>query len=365
MHLHSKQRLISRMPTPIPLEKRVALLTRIEDGCSIAEAARRTGIDDSTARNLVSAFRTRNSPATAYRGSSPSITPRTQRAVMRDITNAPYTTFRELGRRHSVSTTAAQNILREHNFKAYATRGALFLSDAHRKRRVTWAEENALTDWRTVVFTDESAFSGSTVRRRSFVKCRVGEQNSPDLQRTRLKGANWTVHVWGAIAVGKKWPLHRFVLEKTRVRVVGEDGRTRYKTVGETIDSRRYVKDVLEPRLAVYAAEMRAENRQGRVVEDNAPIHNSRMSADARRLLELDRLDHPPNSPDLNPIEFVWNWLKNWISAQPRVPTTEDEHWRMIQDAYTALPQEVIDNCILGLVHRTADVLGAAGGPIG
>lgn len=352
------------MPTPISLEKRIALLTRVEDGMSIAEAGRRSGILESTARSIVRTSKATGSPQPVYKGSEPTITPRKKRAVLRDISNAPYMPFSELGKRNDVSKASAVKIVHEDGLKTYRTNGVLYVSPEHRRQRLAWADANVETDWRTIIFTDESAFRSTNVRRTGFLKCPAGEQNKPIYTRTRLKSGGWTVHVWGCIAIGKKWPLHRFLLAKKRVEYVDEDGRKRSKTVTESIDAVKYTEQVIFERLSVYAAEMMQDGREGRVVEDNAPIHNADECREARLQLGLDRADHPPNSPDLNPIEFIWNWLKDWISKLPRVPTSADEHWKMIQDAWDALPQEVIDNCVRGMMHRVNDVKEARGGPI-
>jgi transposase len=48
-------------------------------------------------------------------------------------------------------------------------------------------------------------------------------------------------------------------------------------------------------------------------MHDNAPSHRSfetRLNLLQRRIRHI---EFPPYSPDLNLIEHVWNWMKNWI----------------------------------------------------
>ena len=43
-------------------------------------------------------------------------------------------------------------------------------------------------------------------------------------------------------------------------------------------------------------------------------------------------MTHPPESPDLNPIENVWGYLKNIVQA--RVPKTLDELDQFVQEGF-------------------------------
>lgn len=51
------------------------------------------------------------------------------------------------------------------------------------------------------------------------------------------------------------------------------------------------------------------------VIWDNATFHKSAKIAETFALAGIELLFLPPYSPDLNPIEQFWAWLKAWIRA--------------------------------------------------
>ena len=51
------------------------------------------------------------------------------------------------------------------------------------------------------------------------------------------------------------------------------------------------------------------------VILDNASFHKSRQIKQALEEARCHLLFLPPYSPDLNPIEHLWAWIKSWIRA--------------------------------------------------
>lgn len=74
------------------------------------------------------------------------------------------------------------------------------------------------------------------------------------------------------------------------------------------------------------------------LVLDNARIHQgeelrAKVEAAGCSLLYL-----PPYSPDFNPIELLWSWLKNAVRAT--APRTEPDRIRAIREAQDQLPPQ-------------------------
>ena len=51
------------------------------------------------------------------------------------------------------------------------------------------------------------------------------------------------------------------------------------------------------------------------MVEDNVPVHK-KVCIPIRQKLEMTCYQHPPNSLDLNPIEYIWAYIKHLSQAR-------------------------------------------------
>ncbi|GFW43079.1 transposable element Tcb1 transposase [Trichonephila clavipes] len=63
-------------------------------------------------------------------------------------------------------------------------------------------------------------------------------------------------------------------------------------------------------------------------------------------------MDWPAYSPDLNPVEHVWDRLGRLIAARQPPPTCIPEPRRALLDEWCNIPQDQIDNLILSMPRR-------------
>ena len=66
--------------------------------------------------------------------------------------------------------------------------------------------------------------------------------------------------------------------------------------------------------------------------DDNAPPHRSRLAQEQFDVCNIERMDWPPYSPDLNPIENLWNLIKKQLKSRENRP-------RNVADLQAALEQ--------------------------
>ncbi|GFV36414.1 transposable element Tcb2 transposase [Trichonephila clavipes] len=63
-------------------------------------------------------------------------------------------------------------------------------------------------------------------------------------------------------------------------------------------------------------------------------------------------MDWLARSPDLNPIEHVWDFLGRRLAGRNLPPVTIRELRLALQDEWAALPQQLIDTLILNMGRR-------------
>ncbi|GFW85987.1 transposable element Tcb2 transposase [Trichonephila clavipes] len=96
-------------------------------------------------------------------------------------------------------------------------------------------------------------------------------------------------------------------------------------------------------------------------MDDNKPCHHT---VAAKQLLEsedIERMDWPARSPDLNPIEHVWNFLGRRLEARTLPPVTIRKLRLALQDEWVAMPQQLIDTLILSMGRRCETCLAVRG----
>ncbi|UYV63621.1 Transposase [Cordylochernes scorpioides] len=237
---------------------------------------------------------------------------------------------------HSISTKTISRRLVANGLHSCRPLRRLPLTPPNRRQRLEWcrARSTWMTEWHRVVFSDESRFCLSSDSRRVRVWRRRGERSNPAAIVERPTVRQRGIMVWGAIAYDSRSPL---------LRIQG------------TMMAQRYVDDVLRPVTLPYLQGVPNALYQ----QDNARPHTARISQQA--LQDVQMLPWPPYSPDLSPIEHVWDIIGRRLHALPQ-PRSEDELWQMVEREWRAIPQDAIRTLIDSLPRRVAACIAVRGG---
>ncbi|UYV70036.1 hypothetical protein LAZ67_7001545 [Cordylochernes scorpioides] len=229
---------------------------------------------------------------------------------------------------HSISTRTISRRLVANGLHSCRPLRRLPLTPPNRRRRLEWcrARSTWMTEWHRVVFSDESRFCLSSDSRRVRVWRRRGERSNLAAIVERPTVRQRGIMVWGAIAYDSRSPL---------LRIQG------------TMTAQRYVDDVLRPVTLPYLQGVPNALYQ----QTNARPHTARISQQA--LQDVQMLPWPPYSPDLSPIEHVWDIIGRRLHALPQ-PRSEDELWQMVEREWRAIPQDAIRTLIDSLPRRVA-----------
>ncbi|GFX62527.1 transposable element Tcb2 transposase [Trichonephila clavipes] len=96
-------------------------------------------------------------------------------------------------------------------------------------------------------------------------------------------------------------------------------------------------------------------------MDDNAPCHRTVAAEQLLESEDIERMDWPARSPDLNPIEHVWDFLVRRLAARTLPPVTIRELRLALQDEWAAMPQQLIDTLILSMGRRSETCLTVRG----
>ncbi|GFX58530.1 transposable element Tcb2 transposase [Trichonephila clavipes] len=96
-------------------------------------------------------------------------------------------------------------------------------------------------------------------------------------------------------------------------------------------------------------------------MNDNAPCHRTVAAEQLLESEDIERMDMPARSPDLNPIEHVWDFLGRRLAARTLPPVTIRELRLALQDEWAAMPQQLIDTLILSMGRRCETCLAVRG----
>ena len=177
------------------------------------------------------------------------------------------------------------------------------LTVLHRKQRLEWCKlrENwTVEQWRSVIFSDESAFSLLPTTTRTFVRRRPHEGTSASCLSPSLK-----------------W-------------------RT--------------------PKCTQYHGYL--AHRQ--LVQDNAPCHKTNLIRNWMLENAVNAIPWPSCSPDLNPIEQVWAWMKRQI--QGRHFASKDDLWHALHSLWLQMSPDFIQRFVDSMPRRLKAVIIAKGG---
>jgi transposase len=240
-----------------------------------------------------------------------------------------------------ISASSVRNIIKDADLHGRSARKTPRISKVNKKKRLEyamahldWTEE----EWNKIVYTDESKYNLHDSDGRVFVWRRVGEEFHEDCIVTTYKSGDKGWMVWGAIGWKGVGPLHFCT---------------------ENVTSTYYI-EMLEEVLPSCVAMLDMDD-EFQLLQDNAPAHKAKKTMAYIESYGLPTLPHPPQSPDLNPIEHMWDHVARQVRKIN--PQTSAALKDAIETAWYNTPVEVVQNLISSMPRRIAAVVAAKGGP--
>ncbi|GFX11867.1 transposable element Tcb2 transposase [Trichonephila clavipes] len=171
---------------------------------------------------------------------------------------------------------------------------------------------------------------------------------------------NWRDNEWGRVLFTDESRLSIAILIAYSSGESGEAAiipRTSLKGTG-SVNGTRYCNEILLPYVRLFRGAM---GLQFLFMDDNAPCHHTVAAEQLLESEDIERMDLLARSPDLNPIEHVWDFLGRRLADRTLPPVTIRELRLALQDECAAMPQQLIDTLILSMSGRCETCLAVRG----
>lgn len=345
--IHNAISVKPRMPRLNEVERGRALAF-IMQGQSQRRVAQRLGVHESTISRLIQRLQATGRLQDRPRSGRPRVTTQRQDRFIqlshlrnRHLT-ASETAANTLGvHNRPIHPKTVRNRLKEGHLKARRPYVGPRLTPQRRLRRMNWTNAHAprrftMRQWRRVLFTDESRFALFRADGRHRVYRRRGERfhDACIVEKDRFGGGS--VMVWGGISHGLKTPL---------IVIAGNLTAVRYRD------------EVLQPCAVPFVQQHNLTFQQ-----DNARPHVARICQHFLAANNIIPLDWPPYSPDLSPIEHLWDELDRRVRNRPNRPHTLAQLAAALTEEWNAVPMRVINTLMNSMQRRIRAVQLARGG---
>ncbi len=297
------------------------------------EAADLYNIPPSTACHLWKKFeQTGSTHALPQSGRPPIVTDRLERDIVRYSKANRRAPLREIGSAvpTRVSESTVRNVLSSKGIHRRRARKVVFLTERHKRARKAWAvrcKRMKREDWRRVIWSDECYVYIGDNRGTVWITQTAEEEFNENCLVPSFKQSPIRVMVWGCIMEDRKGPL--VVLDYPGGK-------------GGGMTAARYQSQILDGPLHDFYQEMCEERGIAVFQEDGASCHTAKSTKEWLARNSVESFPHPAKSPDMSPIEPLWNTLKTILRARSHPPTSITELKTAVQEAWNQItPRDI------------------------
>lgn len=134
-------------------------------------------------------------------------------------------------------------------------------------------------------------------------------------------------------------------------------GRTQLVVLDGPVNAQRYEDQVLDPVVRPFL-----QQHGGLLQQDNARAHTARATQHYLQAHNIDVIDWPSLSPDLAPIEHVWDELGRRVYKRDPPPRNVNELRLALLQEWHHIPQNSIRNIVNSMRKRCTACIAAGGG---
>lgn len=238
----------------------------------------------------------------------------------------------------NISIRTVGNILNNHNIYARVAKKKPLLSHKNMIQRfhlskifLGFSNEH----WKSVIFSDEASFELFPTKKHEIIYRKNGTAFLNKNLVPTVKFGGGKVMVWGCISY---------------------NGTGNLVFVDDKLDSGKYI-NLLANNL--YASAEKMNLNTFIFQQDGAPCHTSKTTMKFFKDNKIVLLDWAAQSPDMNPIEHIWAYIK--ILLKDYSPKNKDELKKKITDIWNNLSIEHVQKLINSMPKRSYELFKSKG----
>lgn len=212
------------------------------------------------------------------------------------------------------------------------------ISSKNKKARLQFAEKFgkwSKADWSKVLWSDESKFNLFSSDGIKYVRRPKNKRNDVRYQVPTVKHGGGNVMVWGCFSRSGVGPL---------VKIEGKMDRFAYRKI-------------LEEHMIPHAK--RNMPRNWLFQHDNDPKHSSGHVKELFVKKKIKVLEWPSQSPDVNPIEHLWDELDRRVRVKKC--SNVQSFFEALKEEWSKIPQERLAKLVDSMPDRCSAVIKAKG----
>lgn len=299
----------------IPNSLRWKVIGFLDAGKTQVEAAKFYGITQSAVSKILKKYKETSDVKSKKRPGCPLKLNEEQKDKICKLISMPFATCQSVATQMSkeieISHDLVRNIAKERGYYFKKPKDIPNLTENHKKERLEYCEYLLKSNLSNFIFSDEAAFYLFRAKKKHWMlkdhKMTIKQINP-----------NKLLMIWGAIACESKSKLY-------------------FKPTDFKISADTYC-EILNENLKPFYKENMI------FIQDNAPAHSAKST---QKWLEENKImikKHPAKSPDMNPIETIWGFMKNKLE---RLSVQNlDELRDGIQKIWDDIPQQIVKNTI-------------------
>lgn len=241
--------------------------------------------------------------------------------------------------------------LRSQGLRKWLSKRRVKLTVEHVAKRLAWARAHkdwTLTDWYRVIWSDECTVERAETTKQRWVFRYPWEKWLPECCDPQPKHKSTSLMIWACFCGLERGELHCLSDQKT-------------------INAEYYV-NMMAKRLLPFWKYLLDIDLEPLYMQDGAKVHTAKKSMAWFQEHGIVLYDHPPYSPDLNPIEHIWVHMKRVLHKKyPDIVLMKDSKKvklrlaEVLPQVWEEIPERYFEAMLDSMPDRVKAVIDAKG----